>query len=456
MSKPNILFIIIDALRADKIYGPKKSPHTPNFDSLIKKGVYFSNTISSADATILSWAGLFTAKHPFKTGIRFSKFKKLNENTTTYFDILKKYNYNFYAFLPISGKVVGIFPEFENNDCYASMPRFGMGLDEKINEFFTSRKKEPWLCYVHSYNLHFPVLSPTDFTDEKFGMNNYEKQISLIDDSIGKLIQSVDLNNTLVVITSDHGSYFPTVINDGKKINFETKGNVQNFTIKVSSKIPKQLHSIKTKLFLSLEQIKKKQRLNKIKNLELKPHELRGLIHQRSNPEKFLYDDLVHVPLLLLGYGLNNKKSISQQVRLIDLFPTICDILKIDNLENTDGESILPLIEGKTLDEKPAYFESSPLVQIKTNDVIGIRTSKYKYFRDRIDPKKRQFLYDLEKDPYENNNIKNNSVLIKEMEGILQQLINDYKFSNDDKTTMTSSNSDTEKIENVLKKLGYI
>ena len=83
---------------------------------------------------------------------------------------------------------------------------------------------------------------------------------------------------------------------------------------------------------------------------------------------------------------------------MIDLFPTICDILKIDNLENTDGESILPLIEGKTLDEKPAYFESSPLVQIKTNDVIGIRTSKYKYFRDRIDPKKRQFLYDLEKD----------------------------------------------------------
>ena len=37
MPKPNILFIIIDALRADKIYGPKKSPYTPNFDSLIEK-----------------------------------------------------------------------------------------------------------------------------------------------------------------------------------------------------------------------------------------------------------------------------------------------------------------------------------------------------------------------------------------------------------------------------------
>ena len=42
------------------------------------------------------------------------------------------------------------------------------------------------------------------------------------------------------------------------------------------------------------------------------------------------------------------------------------------------------------------------------------------------------------------------------MEGILQQIINDYKFSNDDKTTKTDNNSDTEKIDNVLKKLGYI
>ena len=249
MPKPNILLIIIDSLRSDKMYGTKKSPYTPNFDSLINKGVFFNQAISSADATLLSWAGLFTGKHPFKTGIRSNKFKKLNEKTETYFNILKKHNYNFHAFLPISGKVIGIFPKFENQDCYDKMPRFGMGLDEKIDEFLSSKKTEPWFCYIHSYNLHFPVLSPNGFTDEKFGMNNYEKQISLIDNSLGKIIESVNLKNTLVIITSDHGSYFPTVINNGKKINFETKGNDQNLTINVSNKIPKQLNSIKTKLF---------------------------------------------------------------------------------------------------------------------------------------------------------------------------------------------------------------
>ena len=455
MPKPNILLIIIDSLRSDKMYGTKKSPYTPNFDSLINKGVFFNQAISSADATLLSWAGLFTGKHPFKTGIRSNKFKKLNEKTETYFNILKKHNYNFHAFLPISGKVIGIFPKFENQDCYDKMPRFGMGLDEKIDEFLSSKKTEPWFCYIHSYNLHFPVFSPNGFTDEKFGMNNYEKQISLIDDSLGKIIESVNLKNTLVIITSDHGSYFPTVINNGKKINFETKGNVQNLTINVSNKIPKQLNSIKTKLFLTIEKMKKKQKLNTIKNLNLKPHELRGLLHQRSNSDNFLYDDLVHVPLLLLGCGIDAPKNISQQVRLIDLFPTLCDILEIKNPENIDGESLLPLIQGKNLPENPAYFESSPLVQIKTNNVIGIRTSKYKYFRDRYDPKKRQFLFDLKNDPDENNNI-TDTVILDKMEEILSRIVKDYEFLDDGQTIENSNNSDTEKIENVLKKLGYI
>ena len=63
--------------------------------------------------------------------------------------------------------------------------------------------------------------------------------------------------------------------------------------------------------------MKKKQKLNTIKNLNLKPHELRGLLHQRSNSDNFLYDDLVHVPLLLLGCGIDAPKNISQQVVIL-------------------------------------------------------------------------------------------------------------------------------------------
>jgi len=453
MTKPNILFIIIDSLRADKFHGKEKSSITPNFDKLVEDGVYFEQAIGSADATILSWAGLFTGKHPFKTGIRSSKFNKFDSKIQTCFDVLKNSGYHFYSYLPPSGKVIGIFPEFENQDCYDEQPRFGKGLDDKLLQFLSSQKNEPWFFYVHTYNLHFPIMTAKGFENEKFGINNYDKQVSLVDSSIGKLIKSVDLKNTLIILTADHGAYFQTVLNDGKKLNYESKGDLQNLTIKITNKIPQSLHSTKTKLFVTLEKLKKKKRIKDIHNLNLKPHELRGLLHQRTNPERFLFDDLVHVPLLFFGCGINEAKKIHQQVRLIDVFPTIFDMFELQNLQNIDGSSLYPLMQGKVIKENPSYMESTPLIQIKTNDVIGIRTSKFKYFRDRYDSNKRKFLFNLENDINENNNLLDDSKTINEMEEILQGILQnsspipeDYEFDAEE----------TKIIEDELKRLGYI
>jgi len=116
MTKPNILFLIIDSLRADKFHGERKTSVTPNIDSLIKNGTYFQQAVSPADGTILGWAGIFTSKYPFKTGVRSERFNKLKPSITTYFHILKNENYNFYSFSPKVASVIGLFPEFKNSD----------------------------------------------------------------------------------------------------------------------------------------------------------------------------------------------------------------------------------------------------------------------------------------------------------------------------------------------------
>ena len=38
--------------------------------------------------------------------------------------------------------------------------------------------KEPWLFIMHADHLHFPITNPKGFQDEKFGSDNYEKQVS--------------------------------------------------------------------------------------------------------------------------------------------------------------------------------------------------------------------------------------------------------------------------------------
>ena len=87
------------------------------------------------------------------------------------------------------------------------------------------------------------------------------------------------------------------------------------------------------------------------------------------------------------------------------------------------------------------------------NDKVGIRTSKYKYFRASIDKEKEINLYELENDPQENNNIASeNPEIVKEMEGILEKLTKNVTIDESEKLT-----EDQEKIiEKQLKEMGYI
>ena len=50
----NILFILVDGLRADQCFGVDKTSHTPFLDSLISSGTYFKNTFATADGTTIS------------------------------------------------------------------------------------------------------------------------------------------------------------------------------------------------------------------------------------------------------------------------------------------------------------------------------------------------------------------------------------------------------------------
>ena len=49
--KPNIIFLVIDSLRADRIFNNIKTTKIPTIDKLRKEGVYFSQTISTSDVT---------------------------------------------------------------------------------------------------------------------------------------------------------------------------------------------------------------------------------------------------------------------------------------------------------------------------------------------------------------------------------------------------------------------
>lgn len=459
--KPNILFLIVDSLRADKVSGTENNSITPNLDHIKKNGVFFDHAISSSDGTMLAYAGLFSGKHPFKTGMRSAKLTRLC-NTISYFEVLKNYDYNLYGCLPRLAASLEIIPEFENND-EAFLDLFPDTLSkagEIILKKLEGNMKEPWCFLVHVTNMHFPIKKPKGFEDEKFGSNNYEKQVSAIDAWIGKVLKKIDLEKTLVVITGDHGSYIQSLKNKSLEIDFQDNPNLQNNIAKVSRRFPKFAEPLKLKLFLMRERVNQKRKRNKIQKLNLKPHETRGLLDQRGNTDRFLFDEKIRVPLFMIGSKINQCISISKQVRLIDVFPTICEIVGIPKWEEkVDGISLYPLLENKKMDDLIAYIESTPGVVIETNNVIGIRTDKYKYFRNRNDANLDIHLFDLENDPFEDDNIaKESKEIVESMECKLQEITNGYSLDDvgyDDETNKQETTEVTN-VKQIFKDMGYV
>ena len=95
--KPNILFILVDGLRADQCFGVDKTSHTPFLDSLISSGVYFKNNFASADGTTISLNCMLNSKFQFQTGIIAQKIILLEDN---HLQTLKNSGYNIYGLTP--------------------------------------------------------------------------------------------------------------------------------------------------------------------------------------------------------------------------------------------------------------------------------------------------------------------------------------------------------------------
>lgn len=437
----NILFIIIDSLRADKFHGDKKSSKTPNIDKLMKKGAYFSQAVSSSDVTGICVGNIFTGMYSQKTGIIQRKF---NDSVKTLFDILKENNYTIYATVPDLTWFKQFTKKFDYVSRYYAANRIQKGLADGIGEnileqLSLDKMKSPWINYIHLEDLHEKIIVPEKFNKAEFGKTNYEKMISCIDEWIGKIIEKCDLDNTLVVITSDHGDYIPIVDNLGQL------PATQKFMKKIKEKIP-ILEPIGLKLFILIRNIKKKYQEKKFEK-KFTTDEIKTL---RARGQKTLDDETLKVPLLIV----NNKikpKIINDLVSGIDVFPTILNYLKIKmNFSNIDGRDLNILIDGEELKEIPIFIQSGDTQEEKTSLVVGIRTSKLKYYRSRKNPEENVCLYDLEKDPEEKNNISNLfPEIIESMEKIL------LKYEKVD-PIIKIKEENNEEIEKELKKMGYM
>ena len=443
--KPNILFIVLDGCRADKFYD-NKNFKTPVIDSLIKQGSYFSQAISSTDYTISAISSIFTSRYPFGVGETKEYYDKTHSESTSYITNLKSNGYNCYATMHSALDAMGFSSYFENdNQSYQGKDiQLHSGLGEKtLGMLKPNVMKSPWIYFIHVLAFHRPIRVPNF---EKMSINErYELMMEIVDSWLAKILDIVDLKNTLLVITSDHGDYIPVIDNTAKQsgpIIEKSKSFIKNFLPKT------QVTNIHKK---------KKEILRQVRSSKLKTSYEKRSLNERPDENRFQFDELIRVPLLFAGYGVPSRGAIPDLVRSIDIFPTIESILDLPKKKSDiHGRSLFSLIENEEMEEFPVYMESTTIHtgQKSPKAVIGIRTSSHKYFRSLKNPNENCHLYDLRVDPKEENNLaEKNPEKVTEMEQLLEEIRVKTSF---DTHSEKYSKDESIRVEEELKKLGYI
>lgn len=217
---PNVLLVTIDTLRADHLgaygYGMIE---TPNIDRLAKRGTLFSRAFSPVPLTLPAHAAIMTGTIPPRHGVR-NNGQRLPVGRRTLAEILKGRGYRTGAFVgafPLDSKF-GLDRGFETyDDRYGSrnasrdltfVERRADDVNAPAAAWISARRGEPFFAWVHYFDPHAPYEPPPPYAAGYRG-REYDGEIAYTDAALGRLLAGLEssgsLDNTIVVLTADHG-----------------------------------------------------------------------------------------------------------------------------------------------------------------------------------------------------------------------------------------------------------
>lgn len=225
----NLLFILIDTLRADRLsaYGYERET-SPLMAQLARRGVRFARHLAQSSWTKASMASLWTGYLPNRTGVtRFNDL--LSSEAVMPAERLREAGFRT-AGIWRNGWVSGYFGFDQGFEVYnrpvsrppppevrmenPTMKMVGTDLDaiQAAEDFVRVYKDQRWFLYLHLMDVHEYTY---DADSARFGTSFsdiYDNSILRTDMEIRRLIDFLasrgQLEKTLVVITSDHGEAF--------------------------------------------------------------------------------------------------------------------------------------------------------------------------------------------------------------------------------------------------------
>jgi arylsulfatase len=398
-SRPNVLFITVDSLRADYVgisdEDPTRESLTPHFDRLGKRSTIFKHAIAQSVHTAPSLRSMMSGNYPSRYG---DWFYVVSPERPMLAEILKRHGYNTHGFHsnPYVSRHYGFdrgFDVFDDHLPTSTRRRKTLRMFAQLKALLTEpyenartitdqvlgaveRADRPFFVWAHYMDVHGPYIAKqgqktlnrvraallwkkamqhperigSDERDEL--IRNYKQEITYMDRHLGEVLARVNLDETLVVFTADHGDL-------------------------------------------------------------LGEHDLYG-------HSSMFYKGAVHVPLLVSmpGVTAGAPREVDVPVRLIDVVPTICRLLDLDTDAEFEGSSLAELITGADSD-----YRAETIVSEMSRRQLCLRRDEWKMI---VNYKKNvKELYNLAADPHEKVDVlEREPERAREMESLVQEHVN--------------------------------
>lgn len=377
----NVFVLILESTRADHLqcYGYERKT-TPNICDISDDGILFENAYAQGTATFNSMPSFLSILPPNSASLPNWSYT-LNNNLTTYIDILNKAD-----FKTSGNRIQGILPTRQGlkSDHFSDDIKWNFYsgielLNEILNQHLEKDMNKNFYQIFFNHRVHYPYspsqehrkFSDLNLTGEEifeewndlkldyieYGekgvqeiINLYDDELRLVDTKIGNFIEGLKdkeiYDDSLIIITSDHGQSFD-------KPDFALLDNYSRYIA---------LHNIEP------------------------------------------FEPVINVPLIVkLPENEYGNTTIDNNVRLNDVPPTIFDVLNLD-IETIYGRSLIPTIHDDD--------DRTVVSKFGDYDMWTIISGDYKYFIKNIaetclkgkQPTK-ELLFNIEKDPNEEVNL---------------------------------------------------
>jgi len=317
----------LDTLRADHVSVNGYNRLTsPNFDRFAGEGVNFVRAIAQSSSTLPSHRSLFQSRWASQTGDQYPMLA----------EVLREGGFSTVGFTGggnVSAKF-GFGRGFESY--YESRDPWGRihEVIPHLEDWFGGPPQEPFFLFLHCYDIHHPYNPPEPYPEAFFGeyegfvtpegtgqLLNKIRRIHKFEDFKGEVLLTEDDRGRIEALYDSGILYTDTYIDLLARL-LEGAGVAGRTVVVLLSDHGEEFW------------------------------EHGSVLHSFT-----VYGEVLNVPLVFSGPGIPSGATVSAPVRLIDVAPTILELLGIPKPPSFQGRSLLPVIDEVETQMRPVLGE---------------------------------------------------------------------------------------------------